>query len=127
LGAFGENYGLGFQIKDDLSDVLFSENEAISHLNEFRSTLPLICLDTKSSKSAQTLIMKILDSKKKNCEGNQILFKELEMLLKKSGSIDYCKGKVDYYVREATSNLEPLKESPCKNYLKEMAKSLMLK
>jgi geranylgeranyl pyrophosphate synthase len=127
LGAFGENYGLAFQIRDDLSDVLSSENEVLSDLNEFRSTLPLICLDTKSSKSAQTLIKKILASKKKNGEGSQILFQELEMLLDKSGSIDYCHGKIGYYVREAISILDLIEESPCKNYLKEMAKSLTLK
>jgi hypothetical protein len=55
------------------------------------------------------------------------LLKELESLLKKSGSVDFCFGRIDYCVQEAISSLEHLRESIYKNYLKQMAETLKLK
>ena len=126
LATFGENYGLAFQIRDDLSDVLSSKNTMLSDLNEFRATLPLICLDKKSNKDALILIRRLLISKKENGNRSHLLLKELESLLKTSGSIDYCFQKMNGYTEKAVSSLDSLKESEYKNYLKEMAESLKL-
>jgi geranylgeranyl pyrophosphate synthase len=126
LAAFGENYGYAFQIRDDLSDVLKSENTPLSDLNEFRTTLPMICLDQKSSKDALILIRRLMASKKKNENCCQILLKELESLLRNNGSIDYCCQKINYYIERAVSSLDSLKESTSKNYLRKMAESLKL-
>jgi octaprenyl-diphosphate synthase len=126
LAGFGENYGFAFQIRDDLLDVSSSVNGVPSDLNEFRATLPIIYLNQKSAKDAQAIIKKLMTSKRKNAKDNTFLFKELDSLLKKSGSVEYCNQKIDCFVQDAVSSLGPLKESIYKNYLKEMAESLKL-
>ncbi len=127
LREFGENYGLAFQIRDDLTDFSSSKNRVPSDLNEFRATLPIIHLNQKLGKDAHATIGRLINNERDSGGCARTLLKELESLLKKSGSVDFCFGRIDYYIQEAISSLEPLRESIYKNYLKQMAKTLRLK
>jgi geranylgeranyl pyrophosphate synthase len=125
LAEFGENYGLAFQIKDDLTDVLSTEN-ILSDLNEYCTTLPLICLNRKHRKDAQIIIKNLLKAKKKNCEDIALISRELKSLLNQNGSIVYCGQKINYYCAKSISSLEGLDETIYKKYLIAMANSLKL-
>jgi octaprenyl-diphosphate synthase len=129
LGQFGENYGVAFQIKDDISDVASLENEEESQvpsdLREFRATLPVIHLYETGRTEIQELLNRLLSGKKKSSE-KRLLLTDLLVSLGSSGSLLYCHSKADSYINAAIASLDGLRESPFKACLVQMAESLRL-
>jgi geranylgeranyl pyrophosphate synthase len=126
VSSFGENYGVAFQIKDDVSDVLALENDAPADITEFCATLPIVYLHENAGKEAQTLLSKFASSKKKTLKGKRLL-DELLVDLKTSGCLHYCDSKIDARVNLSIEALKPLKESSCKTCLIQMAEQLRLR
>ncbi len=128
LASFGENFGLAYQIKDDLSDVMINENDIPQDIREFRATLPIIHLYASLNQSRRKeLFQKIAIFKdQSSAEKNSFLLK-LKQALQTAGTIAYCADKVDYYTTNAIKSLEPVRKSVYRDYLIQMAKSLRLK
>jgi octaprenyl-diphosphate synthase len=125
LGAFGENFGLAYQIKDDLSDISSFEDALPQDINEFRATLPIIHLYESSTPAVRDEILRAMVSmKSQSPEQRLTYFDRLRKSLANTGSWQYCVGKINQYIEAATASLEPLRESGYKTYLVKMTDML---
>ena len=125
LRLFGENYGVAYQIRDDILDVEASKNDVQPDVGKFRSTLPIIQLFESEDKENRKLLEGLFASKTK--VSPRSFLNALTLNLEKSGSLIYCASKVDLYVDKAIDSLCSLKESIFKEYLIEMAEGLRIK
>ena len=128
LSVFGENFGLAYQIKDDLLDIIPLKDSLPQDIKMFRATLPMIHL-CKSVKPEvkEELFRAIAAISAKNPNAKETTINMLREHLESTGSLRYCGDKINQYVTNAIASLEPLKESLFKGYLIEMANSLRLK
>jgi geranylgeranyl pyrophosphate synthase len=125
LASFGEHFGMAYQIRDDLSDILSPGKEVPPDLKQQRHTVPLIHLYRSSKphekkqlcKNLRLLTEEHFPDEKQVCE-------EIVKSLKDSGSLDYCRKKVNEYVTLSVADIESLRESPYKLYLVQMTESL---
>lgn len=124
LRGYGENYGLAYQIRDDISDAEASGGDVQPDANKFRTTLPIIHVLESAGKEQQRRLEKLLSQK--TPESLSAFLAEVKGDLE-NGSISYCAGEVDKYVDRAVASLGPLKESAFKGCLFEMANSLRTK
>ena len=127
LAEFGENFGLAYQIKDDLSDVTALENSIPQDINEFRANLPIIHLFESLEPDAREAFLEAISSVKAQSHAEEVAFLDaLRKSLENTGTLRYCADKVNRYVDDALSSLKPVKESVYKAYLIKMADSLRL-
>jgi geranylgeranyl pyrophosphate synthase len=128
LSAFGENFGLAYQIKDDLLDSISSEGALPQDIKIFRVTLPIIHMcKSVSQEVKKELFQAIATIDAQNLKERKKTINMLYKRLETTGSILYCTDKINQYVTKAITSLEPLKESIFKTYLIEMANSLRVK
>jgi geranylgeranyl pyrophosphate synthase len=128
LAGFGENYGVAFQIRDDVADATLTADKEPSDLNEYRATLPLIHLRQNAPENAQKLLHKLTSKSAKSMDllGKRELLDKLRVCFEDSGSFVYCADKIDAYADRALACLAPLRETPYKTLLAQMADSLRL-
>jgi geranylgeranyl pyrophosphate synthase len=112
LTRFGENFGIAYQISDDLSDIASLKKGLALGQNDFQ-TLPFIHLYESTGK------------KESNFEA--LSPEELYDVLASSNSLRYCSNKIKEYLNKAVSNLDNLRNSEYKDCLAEMAESIKLK
>ncbi|HML01973.1 MAG TPA: polyprenyl synthetase family protein [Candidatus Bathyarchaeia archaeon] len=125
LAEFGENFGMAYQIKDDLSDIVSLKNDIPPDLREFRVTLPLVHAYESAKEDATRALLQGLKSQKEvNSSEESVLLSRLYESLETSGSLRYCVSKINYYSQRATTSLKPLRDSVYKSYLIVMAQSL---
>jgi geranylgeranyl pyrophosphate synthase len=115
LGIFGENYGIAFQIRDDLVDG--------AEPGEFRVTLPIIRFYQNAGKKDRVFLESLVSKRlggsvSGNADG------DFRMKLDKCGAVPYCVERIDSHVNKAVGALSQLRESPLKGYLCQMAESL---
>jgi octaprenyl-diphosphate synthase len=128
LSEFGENFGLAYQIKDDLLDIAPIKDDLPQDIKMLRATLPIIHLfESDKPKLKENLFQAITAISTQNPNEKENTINMLREQLKSTGSLRYCADKIDQYVTNAIASLEPLKESIFKSYLIEMANSLKLK
>ena len=128
LGVFGENFGLAYQIKDDILDIIPLNDAIPQDIKIFRATLPIIHLcESAKPDVKEELFQAIAAIKAQNSNEKETTMKMLREHLESTGSLRYCAEKIDQYVTNAIKSLDPLKESVFKGYLIEMANSLRLK
>ena len=127
LSIFGENFGLAYQIMDDLLDIIPIKDSVPQDIKMFRATLPIIHL-YKSVKPEvkEELFQAIATISDQNPNEKKTTINMLREQLETTGSFRYCSDKINQYVTNAIASLEPLKESRFKGYLLEMANSLRL-
>ncbi|MEJ2240935.1 MAG: polyprenyl synthetase family protein [Candidatus Bathyarchaeota archaeon] len=128
LSVFGENFGLAYQIKDDLIDVTPSKGALPQDIKIFRATLPIIHLCKSVNQEVKKELFQgiaTINAQNPNEKGNTM--NKLYKCLENTGSIRYCSEKINQYVSNAIASLDPLKESIFKCYLIEMANSLRVK
>jgi geranylgeranyl pyrophosphate synthase len=123
LADFGENYGVAFQIHDDIMDIAHSETAVPIDIAEFRSTLPIIHLYQHADAKTKNLISSMASGVKVDAA----TFCQLRTKLNVMGSVNYCQAKMDEYIEAALSNLAPLKRNLYKDYLAFMAQQLRQK
>jgi len=124
LRLYGENYGVAYQIRDDIIDVETSGNDLQTDVNKFRATLPIIHVYDTANEEKQELLERLLSAKTQ--EGISAFLNEAQVYFK-NGSLAYCASKVDEYIDRAVASLAPLKESVFKSYLIEMAELLRIR
>jgi octaprenyl-diphosphate synthase len=128
LADFGENFGLAYQIKDDLSDIIPLANALPQDVNEFRANLPIIHLcESAKPKVKDELFQAITSMKAQSPHEKGITLDRMRKGLESTGSLQYCIDKINQYLDAAIDSLEPLKECVYKGYLVRMADSLGLR
>ena len=110
LAKFGENYGIAYQISDDLSDIASLKSGLIPGQNDFQ-TLPFIHLHETTGKREKTF--------------QDLSPEQLYGILVDSNCLSYCLDKIKEYLNKAAENLEQLRGSVYKFYLLRMANSLL--
>ena len=119
LQNFGEYLGLGFQIKDDLFDLIgnISNTGKPSGYDLKRNllTLPLIyILDNKSSISKRTFKLQLKLLLKKN------KFNDIKQLIISEGGIEYAENKLLEISKKARVELEIFEDSDVKSAMIEI-------
>ena len=128
LAEFGENFGLAYQIKDDLSDVTALENSIPQDINEFRATLPIIHLcESMEPNVSEAFFKAVAAVKSQDPAEKATLIDRLHRSLESAGSLRYCLERINQYVDNALASLKQVRESVYKAYLVQMVDSLRLK
>ncbi|MEM3737206.1 MAG: polyprenyl synthetase family protein [Candidatus Bathyarchaeia archaeon] len=110
LSTFGELFGIAYQLKDDLQDIL---GQVYGDFVNGRVTLPYLHLYTNGDSQSRLLVENNIG--KGNVE-DQVAEKILEKM-EETGSIDYCRGKLAEYKFKACQTLASLKDSEFKDTL----------
>jgi geranylgeranyl pyrophosphate synthase len=125
LAEFGENFGLAYQIKDDLSDVTALENTIPQDINEFRATLPIIHFYESVKPNARQLFFETFAAIKSQTPAEKTAsLNRLHRNLESAGSLRYCADRINQYVDKAIASLKPVKKSVYKVHIIQMANSL---
>ena len=125
LARFGENFGVAYQLKDDLLDLTDKGGFALKDVRAGRITLPLIHSYKNCSMQEKQRMDRLLHTltgrSLKTSEANA---QNLFAMFKKTGSFDYCGRKIDEHLRMAVERISILKETQYKSHLIEMTKAL---
>jgi geranylgeranyl pyrophosphate synthase len=123
FSKFGENLGIAYQLRDDLLDIVSSE-EPIQNLKAQRVSLPLIRLYEKSDFKTRKQLERDLFAKEQHC--SDVAIENVGSMLLQTDSIAYCREKIAEYKQKSFDSLRPLKENDYKSYLLQMADFLVL-
>jgi geranylgeranyl diphosphate synthase type I len=119
LTAFGENFGIAYQLRDDLLELKLSRESIPRDLIDGRPNLLLIHFLSKPHNK------KILEKCRLRVLTNNVNYEKLLRSLEREGSFKYCERKINYYVNQAVTSLSVLKSSSYKRYLILLAKNLV--
>lgn len=119
LANFGRNLGLGFQIADDLLDLVGNERTAGktlgTDLEQRKLTLPVIhCLNRLPPNEARQLRDAIH-------AGEANLGEQVLSAMEKTQSIGYARRRAEEFARSARRDLECLPRSECRTILETIA------
>ena len=114
MTKFGEKVGICFQIKDDLFD--YESNYSIGKpigidIQDKKITLPIIYT---LNNSPFFIKQKILNAIK---TPNQSKIEEVISIVKNYGGVEYAKGKMNLYYKEAVNMLHKFDDSETKKSL----------
>lgn len=127
LSMFGENFGIAYQLRDDLLDLASPINTVPKDLRVARLTLPLIhSYEISDLKGKKKLEKDIPFSFERRQSPTLSTVGKIQGMLRETGSTDYCKKKITEYAQKAIDAITPLNESEFKSYLIQMAGSLVL-
>jgi len=127
LAMFGENFGMAYQLRDDLLDLTPAEGFVPRDLKSGRVTLPLIHLyEMSSHKERERLEHDLQTIMEKRGDMDKSAIERILQSLAVSGSLKHCEKKVDEYVRRSINSLVALRETRFKTYLIQMVESLIV-
>ncbi len=125
LSSFGENFGIAYQLKDDLADLINEGNLLLRDLKNGTITLPLIHAYSNSSLDEQKRIdiqlQKLMIAK--NTAKTETA-ENLLRIIRHTGSLDYCEKKMEDHLHRAIASITKLKDTEYKTYLAEMTRAL---
>ncbi len=117
LCQFGEQFGLAFQIADDILDLTADEADtgkpAASDLRERKLTLPVIHALEEATDDERTLVRGLLTTEPLTDEA----LDAVRDLIARRHSIDYAWGRVQGLLDTARAQLDPLSLSPARDAL----------
>ena len=120
LAKYGEYFGTGYQLKDDLNN-LFKGNPVPTDIMKGRLTLPLLNMFQHGSGEVRALLLESFGNSKLN-EGKA---SEIVSELRKSGSIGYCENYVKENIVSAKNSIEGLPDSRYKAILIRVAELVL--
>lgn len=121
LATYGRNLGIAFQVVDDWLDITGEENlmgkSLGTDITKGKITLPLIRLIKNHPEHTQ--VVKELIGQPDQAR------RQIAALVGKNGVLDYCLGKARELVQNAKSALEPLRNSPYRAALEQIAEFVL--
>lgn len=124
LAMFGENFGIAYQLRDDLLDFSFNGDTNLKDPENELVTLPLIYTYERSTSEEKRKIERFQALLKSNPSEAGMSADEILQLIRQKGAFEYCEKKIDEYLSDALASLSTLKDSEFKEYLIEMARTL---
>jgi len=115
LSEFCFKVGMGFQIYDDLSDLL--EEAEASDIRSGKRTLLSWYIYSRAGAEDRKFLDEILGKEDASADEIERVRQKFEDL----GVREYVRNQVDSYINEAKEKLEPLPDSPYKNLLYDWA------
>ncbi len=128
LRAYGWNFGLAFQIRDDLLDLIASDAElgkpAGSDLRERKVTLPVIAALEAEDETMRVSLYRLFESPPDAAAaGGQVLRTVIERL-RTSAAVSQTKRAVDFYAQQARQALAAVSPSRAVAELEALTHSL---
>jgi octaprenyl-diphosphate synthase len=125
LSAFGQNFGMAYQLRDDLIDMTNKSTNALKDLRRGRLTLPLIHSYNNCSQAERKQIDDGLQTFLNTASAtDRELTKQILGIIRKTGSQEYCEKRVDEFLHQAVANTSEIKKPEYRTYLVEMVKAL---
>ncbi len=125
LSMYGENFGIAYQLRDDLLDLTKKESMALKDLRSGSITLPLIqsynACSSGEKKQVESWLQMLANGRSAN--GSEATVNLLR-IIRDTGSFDYCENKIEEHLRQAVDSISTLKDTDYKTYLFEMTKAL---
>jgi len=112
LARFGEHFGIAYQLKDDLEDLL-APGQVPLDIASGTVTLPLIHLYHNGGYRAR----RFLEENFHRRDIAKDAVKEIREELRKAGSLVYCVQRIADNIKDAKESIKPLKESVFKHHL----------
>jgi octaprenyl-diphosphate synthase len=108
---------MAFQIKDDLFDLLGSENQtgkdSGGDVKKNMMTLPLIYSIENTNRTVRNKLKSLVRNRKKNIT----ILKEINDIIHDSGGFDYANRKLDEFSNKAIESISSYAESEIKKSL----------
>jgi geranylgeranyl pyrophosphate synthase len=125
LSAFGQNFGIAYQLKDDILDLTHKGTEILKDQKSGNITLPIIHFYTNNSLGQRKELESKLQTLMQNRNTNDTeLSKSILETIRRTGSLDYCEKKIGEHLNRAVSSISGLRNSQFKAYLVEMTEIL---
>jgi geranylgeranyl pyrophosphate synthase len=125
LADFGENLGLAYQIKDDLSDITAVENIISKDTSDFQATLPMIHLfGFLKPEPRELLLNELATFKSQSINEKKKFFENLQEVLQNTGTITYCHNMMNQYIYNAIQRIGLTNRNIYTDYLCQIAESL---
>jgi geranylgeranyl pyrophosphate synthase len=125
LSVFGENFGMAYQLRDDLLDLTNKSTNELKDLRRGRLTLPLIHSYTTCSPDERRQIDGGLQTfLNADSAADMESTKRILGIIRKTGSQEYCEKRVDEFLHQAVASISEIKEAEYKTHLVEMVKAL---
>jgi geranylgeranyl pyrophosphate synthase len=125
LSAFGENFGMAYQLRDDLLDLTNKSTNELKDLRRGRLTLPLIYSYSKCSPDERRQIADGLQTfLSTDSAADMESTKQILEIIRKTDSREYCERRVDEFLHQAIASISEIKEAEYRAYLVEMVKAL---
>ncbi len=120
LAGYGKNFGMAFQIKDDLFDLIGKESaigkNVAADLKKNMITLPLIYSYGNAPKTTGRTIKKILRIKHKSPEDVQ----QLKSIIHETGGVQYAEQKINDFSARALECISHYPDSVYKDSLTDL-------
>ncbi len=124
LSMFGENFGVAYQMRDDILDFTLNGDLNLEDSKNGRITLPLIYCYATCTPQEKREIEKFLAIVNENPLKAKEKANEMLQLIRVKGAFEYCEKKVDEYLSQALASISALKDTEYKAHLIEMARTL---
>ncbi len=125
LRAFGDAFGIAFQMKDDLLDVTADERSigkpAANDLAEHKTTLPLIAALAAGGTSFRKVLNAFYD------QPNGATLAEVLAGIERTGGVAETQAEIARYVEQAKRALEPIEDCAAKRELARLTNALLSK
>ncbi len=125
FSSFGENFGIAFQIRDDLSDVrnVKVDERSQDDYSELKGTLPIVRLGQASKNDVENIFShgRLLSER---VSDRKIALNELFATLENRGCFSYCDLQIQKYIESAIISLNCIEESSFKRFTIQMVNQL---
>jgi len=120
LAEFGERFGLAYQIRDDIEDLVGDTSMISSDIRNRIPTLPTIHLYREGDSRTRRLLERIFSG-----DGSIADAKEISTQLERRGSVLYCEQRIVENLEAACNALSVLKPSESRDQLTDIFRMIL--
>ncbi len=122
ISEYAENFGIAYQIYDDIIDTMAPNGEISKDMKEGRVTLPLVHLynniDIKGKEEVELELMEI--SRKPDSKTSLYYATQIVDQITRNNSLSYCRALASGYVAKGIEAISGLPDNKYRSYLERM-------